>query len=160
MEYKEVSDTTESEVPESSDKLGFGGWLRFFQVMNIISVVIVVLLLLLVASELLFDFLELGNDIEMYTLFIEVLIVLSYSTATLKILKIQNQTIPQTLNKYLTVYFIASMLMFGINLLLYYYDYLEEKPESISSDIFYYLIWIFYFKKSKRVNEYYGANAR
>jgi len=160
MNDMDMYNSLESELPSDPETLKFGGWLRFFQVINFVSAIISFLVVLLLGAELIWGFLAWGNDIEIYVFLAEIIPVFVFSVAVLKKVKIQERGTPQKLKFYIMFYFLSSMIITGLIIYLYTKGYVTEKPTSVFGDIVYFLIWSSYFKRSDRVNGYYGNNAK
>ncbi len=159
MESNNVYETPKAESLLDERLFAFGGWLRFYQVINILSIVFIGILILAIAG---FEIMGAYEENELKDAFIgifEFLPDLIFPIIIIRILKIKNEKIPDEIVKYLGYYVAASLLVYGIFYYLFKTDVIAEKPVSFLSSLIYYYIWSSYFKKSKRVKAYYGANA-
>lgn len=160
MENDDLYETPKTNSLIDERLVSFGGWLRFYQVINIISVVFIGIVILAIVA---FGFMEAYDDNEFSEAIIgifEFLPDLIFSIAIIRILTTQNQGIPGKIVKYLGYYLAASLLAYAVFYYLFKIEVVTEKPVSFFGSVFYYFIWSSYFKKSKRVKAYYGENAQ
>lgn len=150
------------EAPESTlsdDELTIGGWLRFFQVLHIISITFGGVVFLGVSAMVILGEIEQQELIGILWLLAEMLPALVLSVLTVRILSAREEDVPHRVSVYLKIGLgVASVAFIGGGA-LFYYDFVSEKPTSILGSLIFYYIWTSYFKKSVRVKEYYGVNA-
>jgi len=148
----------ESEVVIESEALTIGGWLRFFQITNYISLILGGIIAIVMSLSI---FLEDGlfeTQLDLASFILEISPSLIFSFLILKVIKKREPHIPAKIKKYIGGYVVMSLL---ITLLLNYLHssgLITDKPTTVLGDIIYYAIWVSYFKRSKRVAEYYGQN--
>ena len=159
MESNNVYETPKAESLLDDRLYSFGGWLRFYQMINIISVVFVGVIVLAVAAFEIMGAYEENELKETFIYFFEFLPDFIIPIMILRILKIKDEKTPDQVVKFLGYYVAVSLLLYGIYYYLFETNMVAEKPVSFWSSVIYYFIWSSYFKKSKRVKAYYGANA-
>lgn len=85
--------------------------------------------------------------------------VILLSSGCISVLRQQEVYVPDEINKYLTAFVGASVLIYGI---LYYAanaGFLADKPITVIGCILYYIVCSSYFKRSESVKRYFGSNA-
>lgn len=137
----------------------FGGWLRFFQVINYISASIIIFMFFMVAVFFAFGQYGEGELFEAVIAAVELIPDLIIPLLILQIIKIKRKEIPQRLVKLLGIYLVCSLVVYAVVYYLFKTDVVADKPVSFWGSLIYYYIWLSYFKKSKRVKAYYGENA-
>jgi len=158
IDLKVVYDAPESDLSHDGDDVSIGGWLRFFQVVNVLSIVIGGLVLLgLSAMVILVGFDEEGIA-DVVAACAEMFPAILFSVLIVRVLGDRNENTPARVAQLLKYNFSAAAFVFIAVMALFFADVVSEKPTSILGSLLYYYIWTSYFKKSKRVNEYYGAN--
>ena len=147
----------------------FGGWLKFFQLINVFCLILVMLYSLSTlyyaagafSSKIPFtDELKLSAAF-MFTLFP---LLFYYTIKILKALRIQSPHIPDEISGY-----IRNIMIFSVIAGIVEVSYLKSSPDmtqqaydlfrSLIQPIIMNLIWLLYFRKSVRVKEFYGKNA-
>ncbi len=151
-------ETPSAELSEDDDK-NIGGWLRFFQVANILSIVIFGLLILAVFALGLLEGFGDQETIDTLAGLAEVIPPVVFSFLILRILGDSNEETPFRINMYLKYSISATAVVFMAAMGLFFMDVTTERPESLLGSLVFYYIWTSYFKKSVRVKEYYGCNA-
>lgn len=151
--------TPKSEIIEGHKFELFGGWLRCFQVLHIISLALIVIMVVAFAGMAAFDYFEVGYINELWALGLEILPDLVFSIVVIKIVMIRQADIPQKIVKFLGYYVAATFVIYMILFYSYSAEQISEKPTSFWGSAIYYLIWSSYFRKSKRVKVYYGENS-
>ncbi|WP_028862429.1 DUF2569 family protein [Psychromonas aquimarina] len=151
--YKEA-DVELTQVPPV-----IGGWLRFLKIICITKVVVVAIATVLsvifyFAGKELFD-----TPADFIAALAESLPILIFSVLILKFIHIRNEAIPTKIYVIIFSYMATSAVIYFISLYLFNSGYLTEEPTRLIGDVIYTLVWTAYFKKSKRVKSYYGANA-
>ena len=159
VENENLYQTPKSEITANEKFNFFGGWLRVFQIINIISIAMFGLVLALMVLGSAFDFLEEISTIELASLIIELLPDLVISIMMVKLLTVRNTHIPKLMVKYLGFYVGVTIVVYIILYSLYKAEHILEKPTTFWGSVIYYSIWNAYFKRSKRVNIFYGANS-
>ena len=145
-------------IPKSKFEL-FGGWLRFYQVLNILSIAMAAL-----AFGLVIVFTAMGEYqpheyVDTFSAFVEFLPELIISIIVVKMIKKREPEVPTKLVEYLGYYVAITFCVYIVMYILHQKEVLLEKPTSFWGSVIFYLIWKSYFAKSKRVSVYYGANA-
>lgn len=159
MEENNVYAAPKSESIVDEKLLSFGGWLRFYQVINYLSIIFTLLIFAMVSVFYAMGEYAEGEIFEALIAGIELLPDLVVSIMVLKILSKPNKFIPTRVVTLLTYYVGASLLMYGCVYYLFKTEVVVEKPTSFWASVIYYAIWSSYFRKSKRVKAYYGENA-
>lgn len=142
----------------------FGGWLRFFQVMNIFGAVVcsvVILIFIFVAIAEPYS----KSTIEFLISAIDLMISLYFMIKIISIIKKKKPETPDQVVKYLKLIMIFSLafLVILVPTILWANDgqWLAGNTETVQGSlqtVFAYFIWKFYFDKSRRVNLYYYNN--
>ncbi len=139
----------------------FGGWLRFFQISNIISLIIFPFLLILMFIEIFIDF-NYKQAIEFSIVIIDLVITMYFIIKILGIVQKNDSEVPERIIYYLKMIMIFSLifLIFEIPATLWANNGEWTNDDSASvrgslQSIITFLIWRSYFRKSKRVNLYY-----
>lgn len=160
MTSENAENTQDSKILTDPDKLGYGGWLRFYKIINVISMTLSILGLIVVGTQIIWRYLELDKALDIYAMALEILPAAIVSFAILKILKVQGSYTPDSIKNYIVFYIASSIIIHFVLLYLFKTDYISEKPTSLVGTLIFSYIWIAYFKKSKRVLSYYGQNAK
>jgi len=137
----------------------FGGWLRFYQIINIISLVIFGLFFLAGIAFSFLGYYESGESTDMIAALVESIPGLFISIVAIKLLTVKSPQTPNKMVKMLGYYVTATIVIYAVLFYLHKTEQISEKPLSFWGSVIYYYIWSSYFKKSKRVNGYFGANA-
>lgn len=140
----------------------FGGWLRFFQVVNLIGVIIFPIILLLVVIGTFTDY-NYKNAVESLVTMVDIAISVYFSIRILQIIKKRDISVPAAIIKYLLLIMIFSLVFLAIEIpiILWANDGQWTQADTASArsslqTVVSYLIWSAYFRKSKRVDLYYG----
>ena len=137
----------------------YGGWLRFFRIINMLywvmglfSIIVCIYLVLFVGVE------KKQELINSMAIMIELIPGTVMSFLIWRIVLIKNDETPKKI-KWLITFELALQLMFGAVLYLAYKQgYISDQPTPVLLSVIYYFIWASYFKRSKRVFSYYGSN--
>ena len=159
MEDNEVYSAPQADLDNVLDEQRIGGWLRCFQVLNYIGLIlsVVVVLALFAAEALIGGMFE--HMLDIVALLIEIAPPILFSYLIIKCLPVASADTPEQIKKLLG-YYLAVSLVIGFSLTMAHKSgYITDKPSPFIGDLIYYAIWASYFKKSKRVKEFYGANA-
>lgn len=142
-----------------------GGWLKFFYVMQWISVIVwgIVTLLLVLSIFAVENF---NEWIEFAIAFFDGLIALILSIKIVKVLRKRDAYVPNRIIKLMTC-LVAFTAAFAVCEGAVYYltlgveglSNLAETGKGLFRILIWYVIWTDYFKKSKRILAYYGQNA-
>ena len=159
MEDEGVYATPKAEVLAGDKFQTFGGWLRFYQALNIISITFIVLMTLMVGVFSAYGEYAEGELFEQMIAAIELIPDLLITVMILRIIKIKEKDIPTRIVKYLGYYVAASLVMYAFVYYLFKTGVVEDKPMSFWGSVIYFLIWRAYFNRSRRVEGYYGENA-
>jgi hypothetical protein len=159
MEEESVYATPKAEGLADGEYQTIGGWLRFYQVINWISLILIILVLLMTASFMILNLYAENELFEAMITSIELIPDLVLTFMTLRILKIREKDIPTRIVQYLSYYVGASLLMYGFVYYLFKTGVVVEKPIGFWGTVIYFAIWNSYFKKSERVGVYYGGKA-
>ncbi len=159
MDDQNVYEPPRAEGLELGKFESFGGWLRFLQVINYISVIFTVLMVLMVSVFFILDEYADGELFESVIAFIELIPDMVLAVVILLIIEKKNKDVPSKIIKYLGIYIVASIIVYAFVFYLYKTEAIVEKPIGFWGSVIHYWIWSSYFKKSKRVNVYYGENA-
>ncbi|VAW81476.1 hypothetical protein MNBD_GAMMA12-2226 [hydrothermal vent metagenome] len=132
-----------------------GGWLRVFQIFTIIGIVF----LPMVGLYVLYLYFSIGytdtDYLNLALLSAEALPGFVFSILIFRIIGSNNESTPQLINNML-----AFMVLLAVVItIVLFQSGLAIRPQPILIDLVYYFIWTRYFNKSKRVFEFYGANA-
>lgn len=147
-------DNKKQEVAKS-----IGGWLRLFQVLTAISALVYVLSVVLISLGYGIGRIEFESLRDFLLFILEFLPGMIFSILIFKALPIQEFYIPSQITSYLRNNLLLSFLIALLLSTLYQQGMVSDKPGSVFGSIVYFAIWALYFKKSKRVREYYGDNA-
>jgi hypothetical protein len=149
----------------------FGGWLSFCRFCVILSFILIIIDLVLVFIALVaIAFTHPTNISSQDTVsavvgVFEVGIVVFIQVQMIKILKTRAPIIPTQISKLFIVWLVVIIAGFGVFFVMYHFNML---PSSFAIDKFKIstlagligpLSWLAYFRRSKRVKAYYGANA-
>ena len=148
----------ESDVTPTNKNLTIGGWLRFYQVTNYISLILGSLVAVGVCIAALFVDDRFEKQWDLAALILELSPSIIYSFLIIRVLSTPQSHVPAQIKKYIGNYVAASIL---INFLLRYLfsnELITDKPTTFIGDLIYYAIWVSYFKRSKRVAQFYGQN--
>ena len=155
-----VYETPKSEITSNEQYFHMGGWLRCFQVLNIISVVIFALIVLAVGGFAVMGYYTNDEIFDVAASFVESLPGIIFAVLILKYVSKKAPGTPAKINKFLECYVISTILIYAALYYLHSTEQITEKPISFWGSVIYAWIWITYFKKSKRVNGFYGENAK
>ena len=136
----------------------FGGWLRFFQIINILWVVLIGLV---ITASLVFaslDYYEPHEYSDVFAAAFELTPEFVISIVTLGALARKSPTTPAKIVQNMGYYVWATLAVYFILYYLFKSGAITDKPITFWGAVIYYYIWSSYFKRSKRVKSYYGAN--
>ena len=144
----------------------FGGWLKFFYVMQWASVISwTIFTLLFVLSIFAAD--NFSEAIEFVIAIFDAIIALILYIKIIKVMKKKETYTPNRIIKLMTWLVIFSAIFAACEGLLYYLTLgikglteLAETGKGLFRILIWYTIWTNYFKRSKRVLAYYGKNAK
>jgi len=136
----------------------FGGWLRFYQILNVLSIIVLIVALGFLLFLSFTESFSNQNLIDFAMIGLESTPILLLSIFTLKILNKKEGEVPGKVKSYLDYYLSATVVIYVILYISFSKGQITEKPTPLLGDIIYYFIWTSYFKKSKRVKVYYGKN--
>ncbi len=145
----------------------FGGWLKFFLVIQWINIVIcgltvLIALLTMITAE------TFAQALEPVFLFFYSIMIILLCLRIVKALKIKAPETPGRIIKLLT-WVLSAAFIYAI--LEWSYYYFSQGPSELSTTttksggdviriLIWYAIWTSYFKKSARVAKYYGLNTK
>jgi len=155
--FEVLYETPESELLD--DSMSIGGWLRFFQVCNVLAIVIFGILLLTIVALGLSEGFTSEDTLSLLVSFVEVIPAFVFSILILKIIKDRDEETPFRISGYVKYNTVIALVIFIASMALFYLDVTPERPQSLLGTLIYYYIWTSYFKKSVRVKEYYGSSA-
>jgi len=157
----EKNETSSVNIEEMS--LGYGGWIRFFRIINALYWIIG-LLGLLALLPFIFFALE-GGDLavsilpaDLIAILIEVLPGIIMSFIIWRVVLVQSENTPNKINKLMQIELFFHIVISACLIYAHKQGYISEGPTPIMVSIIYYFIWATYFKRSKRVLSYYGSN--
>ena len=147
----------------------FGGWLRFFQIANIISLIIGGLAFILV----LYVYFEASSsnqyipDVETAAIIFGVIKMPVFFYLTIKVLghlKVKSPSSPEDVSRFIRYALIFAIVSSAVEVMVYSnYDnssnQIFESVKLVIQSIISAAIWLSYFKKSVRVKKFYGKNA-
>ena len=149
----------ESEVATENENLTISGWLRFYQITNYFSLILGTILVICIPISLFFIDNLFEKELDVVALLFEITPSMLFSFLIVKVIKIRETHIPAKIKKYIGGYVVMSLLITLVLRYLYSLELITDKPTAtFLGDIIYYAIWVSYFKRSKRVAEYYGQN--
>ena len=155
----DIYEAPKSEIMEGANKF-LGGSLKFYYYINFIWLLILPLGLLAYAVLSIIESENLFYSYEVLFYFIEILPDFIFSLLILRIIKLQSSQTPNKIKRLMAFELLAKCLI-GIAIFIAYENGItDEKPFPFFMSVIYYLIWAYYFKKSKRVLNYYGENAK
>ncbi len=148
----------QSDVTPPHQNRTIGGWLRFYQVTNYISLILgsLVAVGVCIASLFIDDMFEKQWDLA--ALILELSPSIIFSFLIIRVLSKPESQVPAQIKKYIGNYVGASIF---INIGLRYLfsnDVITDEPTTFIGDLIYYAIWVSYFKRSKRVAQFYGQD--
>jgi len=152
-------DNTEASFENKSDLDKYGGWLRFFRLINAMYWMVGLFGLISFPLLIFVGFENNQEFIDFFAVFIEVLPGTIMSFLIWRTVLVHK---PETPNKVYSLlkFDLALQLLVGAGLYFAYkQDFITEKPVSFLISVIYYFIWAAYFKRSKRVLACYGTNA-
>jgi len=143
----------------------FGGWLRFFQIINVFIVVRLTVGIFSFNYHNAILFYETGHYWQLIPYLLSVILYCASFFLIFKILKnlgVKSTKSPDLIADYLKYYFIT---VISIKVLLFIvarsgYFMAEQVINTFIVLGIYSAVWIRYFKKSERVRSFYGVNAR
>jgi len=144
-------------VDEGSSSVG--GWLRFFQVINVISIVMIGIVMMIVVGVGFLEGFESQEVVDIFFSLPELIPSVIFSVLILRVLGVQGEETPFRISAYLKYNVSITVVVFIVLMALFFSDVISERPESLLGSLIYYYIWTSYFKKSVRVKEFYGRNA-
>lgn len=152
-------DTENTDQDPDLKEIKIGGWLRFYKIITIISLSIAALLIVVIAALAVLG-IDAGENIyDLAATALEIAPSLAFSILVLKIIEVRENDTPSKINHYILAYTIATFVIYAGLRYLFANDFMIEKPTPALGTVIYYFIWTSYFKKSKRVKEFYGSNA-
>lgn len=151
----------------------FGGWLNFCGICVILSVImlsidIVEVIIVLVVSAFTHLIINISRqDIVSGVIVVFVNGILVFiQVQIIKILKERAPIIPTQISKLFIVWLVVPIVIFGVVFLMHHFNMLPSsfkidklKISNLLAVLIIPLSWLAYFRKSKRVKAYYGANA-
>jgi len=146
----------------------FGGWLKFFQVINVFCLTLLMLYFLSTlyyAAGAFSSKIPFTNELKLSIAFMFTLfpLLIFYTFKILKSLKIKSPGIPDEISGYIRYILIFSVIAGVVEISFFGSPDLSgiiyDISRSLVQPIVINLIWIAYFRKSVRVKEYYGQNA-
>lgn len=148
-------------VSQDVERMEFGGWLKVFQVLHIITLAFAVLAFIAGVGLSMLEEVSEELGAELLVGLIEVVPVLVFNLLILLVVKNRDKTTPRKISAYLNFKLIGTIAVYWL-LNVFYYDHIElsageELGQSIGMllSIGYCWAWIIYFKRSKRVAGYY-----
>jgi Zn-dependent protease len=148
----------------------FGGWLSFCKFCVILSFILII-------KDVVLTFIALEANLFMHVtnistqdsvsawigVFVDIILVF-IQVQILKTLKTSAPVIPTQISKLFIVWLVIVIAMFGITLVMNYFNMLPSSFNDkfnirILAGLIMPLSWLAYFRWSKRVKAYYGANA-
>lgn len=159
MNSPDVYKTPQANLSENQKPL-IGGWLRFFQVINVLGLLFSVFVVLSFPVMHLYVEGVIDSSADLFAILFELAPGLVTTFLIVRALPKNDAGVPDRIKALITYYVGFTVLFYGILTALLKAGYITEKPTFIVGDIIYYLIWVSYFQKSKRVRVYYGANAQ
>lgn len=161
---KSPHSTPESILLPDNKRASFGGWLRVFQVLNILALGLSVGLFIVGVVFSLLQHSVPEDGMLLLIGFIEILPVVIFNVLILRNVTKTKDSIPRKIRSFLNLKFTATMGVYWALYFLYYSNAEQSAEESIARllglviTMIYCWGWMFYFKKSKRVNDYYSSN--
>ncbi len=151
-------DTTEATSIEEASS-GYGGWLRFFRIINAIYWIAGIISLIMFPSLIYLYWEDNKSEaIDMLALFVEVLPGTIMSFIIWKNVLVKSEGTPNKVRWFMQLELSLHVIITAGIYYAYKQGYISEGPTPILLSIFYYIIWSFYLKRSKRVMSYYGSN--
>lgn len=144
----------------------FGGWLRFFQIINVFIVVRLTVGIFSFNYDNAILFYETGHYWQLLPYLLSVILYCASFFLIFKILKnlgVKSNKSPDLIADYLKYYFITVIsikVLISIIVAQSGYSMAEQIIKSVLVLGIYCAVWIRYFKKSERVRSFYGVNAR
>ncbi len=137
----------------------YGGWLRFFRIINslywlagLLCILISPPLMLLLWNE------EQQGVIDLLALLIEVTPGTVMSFLVWRTVKVELETTPNRIKSLMQVELMLHCMTAALLFYAHEQGYITDGPAPIVVSIIYYFAWASYFKRSKRVLAYYGSN--
>ena len=157
-------DAPDSALSEEDGQVRLGGWLRFFQVINVLSLAFATLLFFAGVILTVMEGFDQKGLIEVLVSLIESLPVIVFCVLILRMLSDRSEDVPRRISIYLNFKFLATIGVFWILTVFHYSEIEQPKEIALGRNIgmvltmLYCWIWMFYFKRSKRVKEYYNLD--
>lgn len=146
----------------------FGGWLRFFQIANIIGIVIGFIMVLIFIAAFFLSLADGENfsNLDKATfifIMIEIPVFMYFTVRILQYLKIKSPDTPGNISKMIQYILILTIITGVIEFAVYLSfhnasDQLFDTVKGTIQSLISATIWLTYFKKSVRVKQHYGRN--
>ena len=151
---------TSEKIEVEESKIGYGGWLRFFRIINAIYWISGGLVIVGLGALMLFTWGESPQeDWDILSGVIEVIPGTIMSFLIWKVVLVQSIETPPQLKQLLQVELALHFIVTAFIYYAYKQGYISDGPVPILVSIVYYFIWSTYLKKSKRVKSFYGKNS-
>ncbi len=144
----------------------FGGWLRFFQITNIVTVLIIIVVALFMLLATAGSLIGLDIAYALYSLvsIAELGVALYFTVRILKLLPNRSEETPDKIRNFLKLEVIFMLIFTAVELPLSHWadggDSVPDLLRGAFQGICYFVIWSKYFGQSLRVHEYYSEEAR
>lgn len=146
----------------------FGGWLKFFQIINVFLIILILLYFVSTAYFAAGAFsskIPFTKELKLSIVFMFTLFPLLYffTGKILRLLKVKSPEVPDDISRYI-VYIIIVSVSAGIAEILFFHSgdfskFIFSIFKSVIQPLVINIIWLAYFRRSKRVKEFYGENA-
>lgn len=151
-------ETTETSTVEAADNT-YGGWIRFFRIINAIYWVVGTLCLLVFPPLIYFTWEDSQLEaLDMLALSIEILPGTIMSFLIWKAVLVNSESTPNKIKWLMQIELSLHFIFTAGIFYAYKQGYISEGPTPILISIAYYFICASYFKRSKRVLAHYGSN--
>lgn len=159
-------DAPNTVLSQESGGVSMGGWLKCFQVINVLSLVLTTLLFFAGLFLTVMEGLDQEGAEAILVDFVGSLPIVVFCVLILRILSNRSEEVPRRVSRYLNFKFLTTIGVFWL-LSVFYYSDIEQPMEVVLGrsiglllTMMYCWIWMFYFKRSKRVKEYYSVDGR
>lgn len=152
--------TSESDMASETGKSNYGGWLRFFRIINFLSAVIYATVIILACG--MYSYVGWESDQEMIDsgfYLIEMAPGLLFSILIWKSVLLVSEDTPSKIENYMRYDLGLSILIWALLYFMNKQGFYSDDPIPAFGSFIYYLIWSRYFSRSKRVLAFYGNNA-
>ncbi len=135
-----------------------GIWLRLFQILTVLGIIGLPVMIVYVAYTVWGTEIDKETWIDFLAIFIESLPIFILSILIFRELNIIRPSTPEAIEELLVTQFGITFVVSLVLYVLFKQSYITVKPSSVFFDIVYCIVWVSFFRRSKRVKSYYEIN--